>query len=131
MAVIFKKQGKGTPFSIRLSPKTKFGLELLSRVTRRTNSAVIEVALEKEIKAELNLDVNGRKQNLADVVWDPDLICRFVKMAQFAPDILSIEEEMWWKIICDDEKYFEMEEPNCEMIRKDWAIITKKADDRL
>ncbi|MEO5351135.1 MAG: ribbon-helix-helix domain-containing protein, partial [Magnetococcus sp. YQC-3] len=43
---------KGELVSVRVSPQTKFALELLSRIQRRTVSAIVSLAIEHELKME-------------------------------------------------------------------------------
>lgn len=67
------EQTKSESLTIRLSPKTKFGLDVLARHQRRTASAVLEVLLEAELKNVADeVDVNR--------LWHPSEAIRAIRM---------------------------------------------------
>ncbi len=132
--------GKGEVLTVRLSPKLKFGLELLSRKQHRSLSAIVHHLLDRELRENLNVrqdveepdgDWHVEQKRLLDLVWDPLPPDRLVKLGMHSPDLLDLDEELKWKVIQDDyERYWhKAREPNYKAIRDDWSDISKKAED--
>ncbi len=113
---------KAEVLTVRLSPKMKFGLELLSRKQHRSLSAIVQHLLDRELRENLRL---------LDQVWDVDERDRVVKLAMHSPDLLDVDEELKWKVIQDDYKRYWRgpKKPNYKAIRADWSAILKKAED--
>ena len=84
-------QPKGESITIRVNPKIKYGVELLSRKQHRSLTSVVEWAIDKALKDsqdgfffpdELYDPVTGRRSSDAlELLWDPDEISRFIKLA--------------------------------------------------
>lgn len=133
MPVTFKKKTKGTPFSIRFTPRIKFALELLGRRQRRTHAIIIERALEREAEECLTLSeeesggIDGHPRNMLDFLWDPEEADRFVKLAQHFPKLLTYQEEHQWKMIRESKKYWKNRQPVIEAIRQDFGEIKEAA----
>jgi hypothetical protein len=79
--------------TLRLDPKTKFGLELLSRKQYRSLSSVVEWAI--------NYALQNGTEGIEDLdnIWDVEEADRLVKLAILQPNLLSYEEQLVWKII--------------------------------
>jgi predicted transcriptional regulator len=121
-------QQKAENINIRVSPKLKYGLELLSRKQRRTLTSVMEWALEKVIRDEKeglciedwsSYAPEGTKANtpepvgghpkmrcFLDLLWSPDEMDRFLNLVFFDSSYLTYEEEVLWKLIADNSKYW-------------------------
>jgi hypothetical protein len=110
-------QLKTETLAVRLSPQTKFALELMARKQHRTLTLVVEWALQEVI-----LNPNQGLGELYHKVWDPLEPDRFIKMALHCPELLTYEEQLLWKLICE-EKYF-CNGNDCEnlykYVRKQW-----------
>ncbi len=126
--------------TVRLSPKMKFGLELLSRKQHRSLSAIVQHLLDRELRENLTVakdvedDMRGwhvEHVRILDLVWDPYEEDRLVKLATHSPDLLDLDEELKWKVIQDDYKRYwhSAGKPNYKAIRDDWSDISKKAED--
>ncbi len=127
--------------TVRLSPKMKFGLELLSRKQHRSLSAIVQHLLDRELRENLYVpidvvepdgDFHVEKRRLVDLVWDPYEPDRLVKLGLHSPDLLDLDEELKWKVIQDDYKRYwhSAGKPNYKAIRDDWlSDISKKAED--
>lgn len=129
MPVTFKKRTKGSPFSVRFSPRIKFALELMGRKEKRTHAMIIERALEREAEERLSISagesqcIEGAPQNMLDFLWDPEEADRFVKLAQHFPKLLTYQEDFQWKAIKESKKYWESRQPVMEAIRQDFEAI--------
>ncbi len=126
--------------TVRLSPKMKFGLELLSRKQHRSLSAIVQHLLDRELRENLKVaidvveadgDLHVENRRLLDLVWDPLPPDRLVKLGLHSPDLLDLDEELKWKVIQDDYKRYWHggKKPNYKAIRDDWSDISKKAED--
>ena len=131
---------KAEVLTVRLSPKMKFGLELLSRKQHRSLSAIVQHLLDRELRENLKVakDVDDGTGGwrvdhvrLLDLVWDPYEADRLVKLGMHSPDLLDVDEELKWKAIQDDYKrsWHGGKKPNYKAIRDDWSAISKKAQD--
>ena len=127
MSVTFRKKIKGAPFTIRLSHRHRFGLDLLARTQGRNHSAVIEKALEREIAEGLALPEQG---NMLDFLWDPDEADRFVLMAQHFPRLLTYQEEIQWKEIRETERFWRGGKPNLPAIRREYEDLKQRSTEK-
>lgn len=91
------KSLKGESINIRVTPKIKFGLELLARKQHRSLTSVIEWMVDNSLQDEL-FD-RGRGESMIEVVWDPDPIHRLANLGSTYPSLLTYEEEVLWKAI--------------------------------
>ncbi|MSP44079.1 MAG: hypothetical protein EXR08_12105 [Alphaproteobacteria bacterium] len=81
--------------TLRLDPKTKFGLELLARKQYRTLSSVVEWAINNALQHEYE----GFPE--LDDLWDVKEADRLVKLAVTRPNLLNYEEQLIWKVISE------------------------------
>ena len=64
-----------------------------------------------------------------DEVWDPYEPDRLVKLAMACRALLTYEEELLWKVIEDDPRFWEPDRaPNFKRIRESWEEISKLAE---
>ena len=100
---------KGEVITVRLSPKLKYALELLSRTQHRTQSAVVTWAIQEAINTDhglLKTNIRGTKisvDNMLEVLWAVHPADRLVKLAKHWPELMTYEEELrhrnpglWW-----------------------------------
>jgi hypothetical protein len=78
--------------TIRVDPKIRFGLELLSRKQYRNLSSVVEWAINEAIKGDQGIED-------LDFIWDIEEADRFVKLAILYPNLLAYEEQILWKLL--------------------------------
>lgn len=79
-------------FSIRLTPKLKYGLELLSKSQGRSLSQVVEWAIQRGMNAA---EVGNRKKTLGEIVdhvWGQSEWERIKLIQRFAPELLDYFE---------------------------------------
>ena len=93
---------KSDVITIRLSPKLKYGLELLAREQHRPLSSVVTWAIEQAINdPEDGLRKNMSKglkvaepKQMLDVLWDVDPADRLVKLANHWPELMDFFDEI-------------------------------------
>ncbi|CCQ90391.1 hypothetical protein NITGR_280107 [Nitrospina gracilis 3/211] len=98
---------------VRLDPKLKFAAELAARKQRRTLSSFIEWVVDQAIKKEpLSIDPQNHLTifEAAESVWDLNDAIRFVLLARKLPSLLTYEEELIWKLICETQVYWRYSE---------------------
>ncbi|CAI2719366.1 hypothetical protein [Nitrospina watsonii] len=107
-----KKTSRTETIGFRLDPKLRFAAELAARKQRRSLSSFIEWAVEEatkkvvlEYRESSNLDEPPRAETAFDTiktVWDVDEADRFAKLAMTYPELLTHDEEVLWKLICQN-----------------------------
>jgi len=109
-----KATSKGQNLTIRVSPRMKFELDLLSRSQHRSITAILEWLVAQAAVAEISWEKLGLKpqsdavagQRLLDCLWDPDETKRLAKLAKHAPGLMSFEQELAWRLICNEPNYW-------------------------
>ncbi len=102
---------KSDVITVRLSPKLKYGLELLARKQHRPLSSVVTWAIEQAINnPENGLYKNTSKglkvaepMQMLEVLWDVHPADRLVKLATHWPELMTYEEECMVESIIDNE----------------------------
>ena len=105
------KSNKAEFLSMRITPRMRFGLELLARHRRTTVGGVVALCVEKmfETKGEglRMVPDNGLTEvNILDKVWSPYEHERFAKLAEYAFNLLSDQEKYLWGVVTDATKYW-------------------------
>lgn len=144
------KHSKSEVVSIRMNPRIRFGLELMARQQRRSLTGVIEWLIDQALQDEDGCLMRNRCKglilrqptNLLDEVWDPDESERFVRLAIFAPQLLTYEEESLWKELKSNyEMWFKnadwrevqkevqhqkdnTDDPNFDEVHNTWILIS-------
>lgn len=99
------KLSRSETVTVRLDPKLRYLAELAARKQRRTLSSYIEWALEDSLKSTvLAQDFRGNGTTVADEasnLWDVDEADRFAKLALRYPYLLTHDEQVRWKLICE------------------------------
>jgi len=117
-------QGKAESITVRLDPKTRYGLELLARKQRRNLSSVVEWALQKAINdpdqglIEKSV-INGQDLNYLNMLWDVEEADRHYLMAVWRQDWLTFEEEKLIKVVIESEYFSHLQEQFKHLIDKD------------
>ena len=127
-------EGKTESITMRLSPKLKFGLELLARQRQQPVSAIATELFESAIREQLTwqgvvgIQQGGSPTSLVDQVWDPLEPDRLLKLAAAAPQLLSDEERLLHKVIEESPRYStEGGGPVPAVVREHWKDISDAA----
>lgn len=97
---------KTEALSIRIDPRSRYGLELLARLQRRSTTGVVEWVLQEAFKQEVfdNSDMNQSPLHLEDALndlWQVNEVERLVALAISKPQLLTFEESRVWKVLKD------------------------------
>lgn len=126
---------KADRLALRINARDKFALELLAQKKGTTVTALvmefIRKPLEKELTVTRNLNGNEETLYIPDEVYDPLLPDRTVKLAQVAPELLSDNEKVIWKVIQENPAYMLDGVPRLKAIRERWESIKSYADELL
>lgn len=139
--------------SVRLTPKTRWALELMERVYESRATATINRALDELFSTEhigLLLNVRGEEypKRLDHLTWSDEECVRFAKVAMYFPDCLNRLERKAWDGIARTEKYWmrplppsgtmATESPSAALqhlneseLRNDWPVIKRELQSRL
>jgi hypothetical protein len=104
-----KGETKGEVVTLRLTRRTRYGLELLARQQRRPLSSVAEWAFHEVFKIESIAPSFGEEKTLKEAVddlWDPLEPDRLVKLAQKYPSLLTYEDDLIWKVIKEEPSFW-------------------------
>ena len=98
------KLNRSVTVTVRLDPKLRYLAELAARKQRRTVSSYIEWAIEESLQ---HVSINGLHgessiATVANYLWDVDEADRFAKLANRYPDLLTHDEQVLWKLICEN-----------------------------
>ena len=126
MPVIFER--KDATLTVRIDARSRYGLDLLSRIKRRSISEIVVSELKEILDKELPASrIEGAEVPLLDAAWDvfgPD---RVVKLALYAPELLTEDEQKIWRVISENQSYVPRRgKPDFAAIRRDWMRIQKK-----
>ena len=94
------KLARSETVTVRLDPKLRYLAELAARKQRRTVSSFIEWAVEESLD-RVYLDNNTSITDVAAALWDVDEPDRFAKLALSYEYMLTHEEQVLWKVICE------------------------------
>jgi len=96
---------KTETLTLRLDPKVKYTIELMSRIRRQSITSVIEAAVEAEaFDLDTPVIIDGKREtwSLASAVsefWSTDVVARFLGLCAFMPELLTYEEQRIWETI--------------------------------
>lgn len=129
---------KSDVITLRLNPKLKYGVELLSRKQHRTISSLVTWAIEQAI----NNSEDGLRKNLSkglkvaepkqmlDILWDFDPADRLVKLANHWPELMDFFDEMLVKAIKNNGWGWPKKGDSAtEKMRQMWPDIMFDSDD--
>jgi hypothetical protein len=89
------KQAKTESITLRIVPKTKYGLDLLARRQHRTLTSVIEWIVSRSFEHGDLADVAA----VLEQTWSPHESDRVMYLAKWWPQYLSYEEELLFDFI--------------------------------
>jgi hypothetical protein len=111
--------------TVRLDPKLRYLADLAAREQQRTLSSFIEWSVRRalsqsDILEEPNYGANPEAKREAaplwgEGFWDVDESDRFFLLAVGRPDLLTIDEQRFWKLYCLTQKKISL-----ETFRKFW-----------
>ncbi|WP_313642322.1 hypothetical protein [Stenotrophomonas sp.] len=106
---------KTEALSIRIDPRSRYGLELLARIQRRSTTGVVEWVLQEAFKSEVfdNSDMNRSALHLdeaLDSLWQLNEVERLVALAIAKPQLLTFEESRIWKVLKDTAAFWKTQQ---------------------
>lgn len=140
------KKAKGGPrdsvFSVRLSAKHRFAIELVARLNREPMTDVIVRALEEVLSSEngglfVNLPGEELPAYLLPKVWDERESVRLVKLALVYPNLLSGAEKVIWERVKAEPRYWDsrakkdgltIDDLRADRLEADWADLAAKTE---
>jgi len=103
---------KTETLTLRLDPKVKMMIEMISRIRRQSITGVVEAAIE-EIAFDLdapffhnNETSNWSLSSAVTEVWSTDESERFINMCYHLPTLLTYEEQRIWETIKASKVFF-------------------------
>lgn len=134
--------GKTEVLQFRLDPKSRFSMELAARYQKRTLSSAFDIAVESYIQSfrlktandrivsfTLDSDTERPLTALVDKLWDESEAVRLINTAQLAPELLSPEEKLIWRVITNQPLFWrsvpnsKQMEPFIALIERMWVQI--------
>lgn len=104
------KLSRSETVTVRLDPKLRYLAELAARIHRRTLSSYIEWSIKQSLDTEPMRPAGWTAEQAdgitigtqAENLWDVDEPDRFAKLALRYPHLLTHEEQVKWKLICEN-----------------------------
>jgi hypothetical protein len=106
------KLSRSETVTVRFDPKLRYLAEIAARKHRRTMSSFIEWAVELSLSHVQMTDVDSGNSDsprraisvseATGILWDVDEADRFARLAFQFPDLLLHEEQVLWKLICEN-----------------------------
>jgi hypothetical protein len=138
-----RKSKVGAPrtevFAMRLDPKLKYLAEIAARKQRRSLANFVEWAIEQALNSVHLVepsDYNHHGETVADSIsklWALDEPDRLIKLAVNYPGLLSYDEQLIWRVICNHSvfnrdtkrisRFTEKNDVNVELVRDCWPEI--------
>lgn len=88
-----RKTTKGSTITIRLSDRTRYGLDLVCRLRGESISSVAGKAINMVLDGEgIDSREPGELQSKLDRLWSPDPAERLMRLYEQAPELLTEEE---------------------------------------
>ena len=100
------KLNRTVTVTVRLDPKLRYLADLAARKQRRTLSSFIEWAIEDSL-SRVELIEGGNNygeasinvKDVSETLWDVDESDRLCKLATSYPELLTHEEQRFWKLV--------------------------------
>lgn len=94
--------------SVRLDPQLRYLADLAARQHRRSLSSFIAWAIERSLtECILNEQTGKSLLDEAEQLWHTDPRERFVLLAKRYPNLLSFEQQVMWRQVCENSKRLE------------------------
>jgi len=115
---------KSDVITVRVSPKLKHGLELLSRKQHRSLSSVVTWAVEQLVNdRDIGL-FDPRNGTTLGKLWHVHPADRLVKLASYWPELMTYEEELLVEQIKDEGWGWPVKKGKAtQELRDNWAYI--------
>lgn len=116
---------KGDPLSIRIDPKVRYGLELLSRTQRRSVTGVAEWSILQAFHNEKITVEGGREipfEHFLSWVWSVNEVDRLIKLYFHGPELLTFEEERMARVIVATPMLWNGKDRSIESFELDFAL---------
>lgn len=111
-----KKSPKTETLAVRIDAKEKYGLEILSRIQRRSLTSLVEYTINQKLREYLVITEPQQSSFfknktyepgcVLDDIWSDDEVMRLVLLLDFAPQLLTFEESLIWKLVKDNAIYW-------------------------
>jgi predicted transcriptional regulator len=139
------KLSRSETVTVRLDPKLNYLCELAARAQRRTKSSFIEWAIDHALKSVDVPGAEGSMDEYAGRLWDVDEVDRLIALAEWAPFLMTHEEQLIWKVIQQVGSFWRgkydrsgewtwvVQDNGCvaKNVRDYWEIVKSVADGRL
>lgn len=110
-----RSESHAESLTVRMSARTRYGLELLARRQRRTLASLIEwlgtEALHNQSLTTLTGESKPVTQALDDGLWDPLEPDRVIALARRHTDLLAYDEQLVWKVIMNEPSFWKFKTP--------------------
>lgn len=112
---------------MRITPRMRFGLELLARHRKTSIGGAVILSVEKMFETprdglRLVPDHGLNPANILDSVWSPYEHERFARLAQYSFNLLSDEEKYLWGVVTATPKYWIEDKSTVQERRSDNLI---------
>lgn len=104
---------KNVTVSVRVSPKVRFGLEMMSRLHHRTVPEIVSDAIDQVFGSEIEglyddkgAPEAGGKRPLLNLLWAERPSDRLANIAFECPQLLSSPEKKVWSQVLDDPRFW-------------------------
>ena len=127
---------------IRITPRMRFGLELLAKKHDRTLTDTVILAINEMFKTELVgllLQPTVGYEHpvyVLDIVWSPQEHERFARVGIYFPALLTDNEKYLWQVIQETKKFWKggkrparptPDDFNFDVLLEDWRELKKRA----
>jgi hypothetical protein len=97
------KPTRSETLGLRLDPRMKYALELLSRAQRRSISGTVEWCVERALKSEMiSTELTGADLTFEDLthrIWDVDPYRQLVNLCAYTPKLATFEELQRYRVL--------------------------------
>ena len=132
---------KSVLLALRVTPRTRFGLDLFARRSGRTVSQVVAQAIDEAIGSEaegLVLVPRGERApvNVLDRVWSPHEHERVVRLGMWFPQLLGDRQRYLWQLIQESPAYWKRnsmpmrpapDDVRWDVLARDWPSLRRRA----
>lgn len=128
-----RSESQAETLTVRMSPRTKYGLELIARSQRRTLASVAEWLFVEGMRSQSLTSLQGNPRLVAHVLeelWDPYEADRLVKLALKYPLLLTYEEDLLWKVIKEIRAFWVPKELPAQLTHKEMVDVLEGALER-
>lgn len=127
--------------ALRVTPRVRYGLELLARRQRCSMSEIVLQAVDArldDVRVGLRLVARGERQPtlVLDRVWSPHEWERISRVALFYPELLQDNERYLWRRIQESAAYWKrspvpkhpaVDDLNWDVVARDWPKLKRQS----